>query len=281
MPKNDSLPTIWQIPDDLWNILQSELPPVKPPGTRGRPPPDQRTVFNGLVWINRTGCQWKQAPKEFGSGSALHQYHQQWVEHKVYERLFGRMLELYEEHVGIGFSWQSADGCMTKAPLGGEKTGGNPTDRGKTGTKRHVLVDERGAPLAVEIAGANVPDMWLLAETLAGVLIDRPEDGSEHLCLDKGYDTADCDACCEEFGYIHHTRRKGEAPVAAEQQKHPAKRWVVERTHSWYNRFRRLLVRWEKKAENYLGMIDMASIIILYRIIVRCTGLTQPLVHSV
>lgn len=267
MQKNDSLPTIWEIPDDLWELTEPILPPVKPPGTRGRPPSDRRRILNGILWVLRTGCQWKQVPPSIGAGSTLHDYHQAWTKAGVYEDLAGRMLEYYDSSVGIGFDWQSLDGCITKAPLGGAGTGRSPVDRGKSGTKRSLLVDRRGAPLSVEVDGANVPDMQMLADTLANILIERPEEQAEHLCLDKGYDTRACDSCCEEFGYIAHTRRRGEQEVWPSERTHQPKRWVVERTHSWYNRFRRLLIRWEKKLENYLGLIDFASSLIIYRII--------------
>ena len=79
--------------------------------------------------------------------------------------------------------------------MGGESTGKNPTDRGKSGSKRSVLVDQRGAPLGMEIEGANIPDMCMLADTLEAILIQRQGDDLENLCLDKGYDTRACDEC--------------------------------------------------------------------------------------
>lgn len=272
MPKNDSLATIWKTPDDLWSLIAPFFPPPKPPGSPGRPRSDMRRVFDGILWVLRTGCQWKAVPPQIGAGSTLHDWHQEFQKSGLYARLWGVLLEHYEEEIGIAMQWQSVDGCMTKAPLGGEATGRNPTDRGKSGTKRSLLVDQRGAPLGVEIQGANVPDMMMLADTLGSILIEREEQRGEHLCLDKGYDTSDCDACCADFGYQNHTRRKGEPELMPEQKTHAPKRWVVERTHSWLNRYRRLKIRWEKKVENYYGLIAMAAIFIIYRI----TKLADP-----
>jgi putative transposase len=272
--QKDPLNTIWRIPDDLWQIIMPLLPEQKAPGTPGRPPLQPRQVLNGILYVLRTGIQWKQIPKEFGSGSSVHRYFQQWTEAKVFEKLWGRLLEYYDEQVGIDWQWQSVDGALTKAPMGGELTGKNPTDRGKQGVKRVVLTDGRGVAVAVEITGANVPDMKMLAEVLERIVIERPQPSDEqpqHLCLDKGFDYSSCDQTVSEHEYIAHTRRKGEESPTQALAKHPARRWVVERIHSWYNRFRKILIRFEKKAGNYLALIDFASSLIVYRTMYRCS----------
>jgi putative transposase len=90
---------------------------------------------------------------------------------------------------GILWEWQAADGAITKAPLGGQATGPNPTDRGKKGTKRSLLTDGKGIPLAISVAGANTPDCTVLIDTLRAVVVEPPSPGTlQHLCLDKGYD---------------------------------------------------------------------------------------------
>jgi len=92
---------------------------------------------------------------------------------------------------GILWEWQAADGAMTKAPLGGQATGPNPTDRGKKGTKRSLLTDGNGIPLAISVAGANANDCTMLIDRLKAVVVEPPapsEDKLQHLCLDKGYD---------------------------------------------------------------------------------------------
>ena len=140
----------------------------------------------------------------------------------------------------------------------GKKTGKNPTDRGKLGVKRSVLTDGRGVPLGVAIAGANVHDQKLLADTLRSIPIARPSRGSrkQHLCLDKGYHGEPARRCAKRFGYEPHIRCRGEEQ-RRRRKGHRARRWVVEVAHSWTNRARRLLVRWEKKADNYLGFIHL------------------------
>jgi putative transposase len=143
--------------------------------------------------------------------------------------------------------------------LGGEATGLNPTDRGKSGTKRSLLTDGQGVPLGVVVAGANRHDMKLVAATLEAMMVKRPEAGPQHICLDQGYDYPQVRELVELWGYTAHIRRRGEEKL--EKNVIPgyrARRWVVERTHSWLNRFRRLLIRWEKDVGNYLGMLHLA-----------------------
>jgi transposase len=146
----------------------------------------------------------------------------------------------------------------------GKKTGPNPTDRGKGGVKRSIAADARGVPLSVEVEGANVHDLRLLGMTLLQIedgAIERPTptaDRPQGLCLDKGYDSAEARELAELFGFVAHIRSRGEEKAAKRQAGRRARRWVVERTHSWMNRFRRLLIRWEKKPENYLAMLYIA-----------------------
>lgn len=148
----------------------------------------------------------------------------------------------------------------------GDHTGRNPTDRGKSGVKRHVLTDSRGAVLAVVLSAANVHDKWLLASTLDAVPLLR--DGApirpKHLCLDKGYDYRDTERLVVDRNIKAHIRRQGEAPLLGCVRGKP-RRWVVERTNSWHNRYRALLVRWERKAANYLALVLLASAMITLR----------------
>jgi putative transposase len=148
----------------------------------------------------------------------------------------------------------------------GKKTGPNPTDRGKLGTKRHILTDQRGTPLSAIVTGANTHDMKAAFETLDGTVVERPAPRRyhpQHLCLDKGYDFQEIEFGVVKRGYIPHMRHRGEIENPIKRYK--PKRWVVERSASWLNRFRKLLIRWEKKAENYLGLVQLACCITVYR----------------
>ena len=156
---------------------------------------------------------------------------------------------------------------MTKAPLGGAGTGANPTDRGKKGTKRSILTDGKGIPLSVVLDGANRHDKKLVKRTLDAIFFERPSpnDIIQNICMDKGYYFPDIRKLVEEYGYTTHIKSRGEENIRIDIPGFRARRWVVERTHSWLNRFRRLLIRWEKKVENYVAMLHLACAWITFR----------------
>jgi putative transposase len=218
-------------------------------------------VIDGIFYLLRTSCQWKALPPEFGSASAVHDYFQEWVRLGIFHQLWQTVLRHYDHLIGIDWNWLAVDGATTKAPLGGEGTGANPTDRSKSGTKRSVMTDGNGIPLAVQVSGANTHDKKMFGDTMQESQMIRPrptETEPQNLCLDKGYDYPDIRKLVEDYLYIGHIPKRGEEPEKKKIPGYRAHRWVVERTHSWFNRFRRLLIRWEKNVENYVGFIHLA-----------------------
>ena len=152
--------------------------------------------------------------------------------------------------------------------MGGKKTGKNPTDRAKQGTKRSLLVEAEGIPIGLAVEGANRNDMKMVRDTVESIPVDRPEptkDEPQGMCMDKGYDFDEVRAIVEEFAFTGHIHERGEEAQKLKRQAGiKARRWVVERTHSWMNRFRGILIRWSKKAENYMAMLHMAFAFIIY-----------------
>jgi putative transposase len=124
-------------------------------------------------------------------------------------------------------------------------------------------------PIAVAVAGANRHDMKMLAETLEAVVVERPEPteaAPQHLCADKGYDYAACHEEAERHGYIAHIRSRGEEHQARlERPGSRARRWVVEVCHSWLNRFRKILVRFEKKLQTHVALLQFACAYIVLK----------------
>lgn len=171
-------------------------------------------------------------------------------------------------------------------------TGNNPTDRSKLGTKRHILTDKEGIPLSAVISSASTHDIKLVIDMVDNSVIKKPSSSSkpksrrkgrrrrlQHLCLDKAYNSTQEEQELIRRGYVLHIspkRKRGvkEEEVKTETQpslnrkKHSAKRWVVERTNSWHNRFRKLFTRYEKKAENYLGLVQFSCFMIICRKII-------------
>ena len=151
----------------------------------------------------------------------------------------------------------------------GGKTGPNPTDRGKSGVKRSLLTEAEGIPVGLAVDGANRHDMKLVRATVDSLSVPRPEPSPEHpqgMCLDKGYDFDEVRHTLEEFGFTAHIRSRGEEAKAIKREAgFKARRWVVERTHGWLNRFRRILVRWDKSPDNYIAFLHFACALIALR----------------
>ncbi len=172
-------------------------------------------------------------------------------------------------------------------------TGHNPTDRSKLGTKRHILTDKKGIPLSAVISSANTHDIKLVTDVVDNRVVKIPppsyktKTGTgrrrrklQHLCLDKAYNSESDEKELIKRGYVLHIPPKRKRCEKEEQdakitvhhcsnrKKYSAKRWVVERTNSWHNRFRKLFTRYEKKSENYLGLVQLSCCMIIYRKIV-------------
>jgi putative transposase len=265
----------WRIPQALWERIEPLLPP-RPPHPLGchNPRVDDRKAMDAIFFVLRTGCQWD-ALNATGicSSSSAHRRFQEWTAAGVFVNLWAQGLQEYDELKGLDWEWLSMDGAMTEAPLGGERTGKDPTDRGKLGAKRSLLTEANGVPVGLAVEGANRHDKKRVEATLESIPVARPEATEEEpqgMCLDKGYDYNDTRDLVREFGFTAHVRARGEeAKELKREAGFKARRWVVERTHSWMNRFRRILIRWEKKVENYFGMLHLVCAFITY----RCSGL--------
>lgn len=255
--------------EKLWPKFKLLLPPPPSHARGGRPRASDRLCFEGILYLLRNGGQWKELPENYGAPSTVFDRFTNWIKEGIFLRFWFTALQEYDLKVGIEWTWLSMDGTMTKAPLGQEATGNNPTDRGKKGTKRSALVDGRGIPLALYVEGANRHDIILAIPTLQAIIIDRPLptlENPQNLCLDAGYVSAQLKLDLESMSYQPHVRPRGEE--IAQKIGNPmfkARRWVVERCHSWINRFRRLLIRWEKKKQNYEGFLALACAKIIFQ----------------
>jgi putative transposase len=204
---------------------------------------DDRKAFEAIMYVLRTGIQWNALPREVGASSTVHDRFQAWERAGFFKAVWQEGLSEYDDLVWhpVGMaSGRRSDAAS--APFAGAATAANPTDRGKSGTNPH--------------------DVRLLSATLDGLVISRPEPTPEqpqHLCLDAAYDSTPVYQELLARHYQPHVRSRGEEKREKEFiPGYRARRWVVERTHSWLNRSRRLLVRWEKKVENYLAFLHLA-----------------------
>ena len=162
--------------------------------------------------------------------------------------------------------------------------GDNPTDRSKLGrTKRHILTDKKGIPISIVISSASTHDIKIVTDVVDNRVIKRlsfktKKTGRrrlQHLCLDKAYNSEQEEQELIKRGYVLHIPPKRKRDEKEEikvtinhcsnRKKYSAKRWVVERTNSWHNKFRKLFTRYEKKVKNYLGLIQLSCCMIIYR----------------
>lgn len=131
------------------------------------------------------------------------------------------------------------------------------------------MTEGHGIPIGIAIEGANRHDMKLVRATLESIPVERPVPSGvkkQNMCLDKGYDYTEVREILAEFGFTAHIRARGEeAQLIKQAAGFKARRWVVERCHSWMNRFRRILIRWDKKPKNYLAFLHFACGLVALR----------------
>lgn len=136
----------WVLPQEVWEHLEPLLPKYRRSAHGGQPRLPVRTVAEGIYYVLRTGCQWKAAPKQYGSGSSLHRYFQEWRERGIFRKLWKQGVLEYDKRKGIQWEWQSLDGAMTKAPLGGGKNGSKPHGSGQIRNQAVGAHRWRGGP---------------------------------------------------------------------------------------------------------------------------------------
>lgn len=262
----------WEVSDEFWARVAPLIPKVKRDPKKsyqrrrggGRKPMESRRIFEAIIYVLRTGIQWKALPKEYGSSSSVHRYFRKWESLGFFRKLWKKGLAEYDEMEGIAWTWQSIDGTMIKASTAQESVGPNPTDREKNGTKRHILVDERGVPLSIVVTGANRHDVTQVDEVLKNRIRKPRGHTKQHLCADAGYSGEKSEEIMRNHRYIPHIRPRGEEKIAI-QNGCKARRWIVEVAHSWFNRFRKLLVRYEKSNSSYEALLHLAATVIIYR----------------
>lgn len=255
------IPSTMQIPDRLWSVAEKVLPEslYKGKGSQGgRPNQDMRRVMTGIFYVLTTGCQWRKMPREFGHYSVVYKYFRRWVKMGIFDQIWTESLKVYDQERGIAWKWQSIDGSNKKALFGKENVDFNPKEKNKGGSKIMLLTDKNGIPLSTALFPANRHESQLLEETLGNIRLERPHPSEveQNLCGDKAFDSQWCRESADEYGYRHHFRVRME--TTPKKPRYTPKRWVVERTHAWMNRFRRIIIRWDVFSDNYQAFIGLA-----------------------
>jgi len=186
---------------------------IDPPKATSRPWESARRILDALIFRFRTECQWNQMPRVYGDDATIHRTFQRWRQLGLFTKIWAMLIQECDELGEVNWEWQAADTALGKARLGGDQIGANPTDRAKKGSKRSMLTDGGGGPLAAVVAPGNVHDTKLLDQTIEAIVVERPQptpEALQHLCLDKACDNPTGEAAVSQHGYVGHVRRIGE-----------------------------------------------------------------------
>jgi transposase len=260
------------VSDELWELVEPLIPPRVPArrGRTGRPRVADRAVRAGIVFVLSTGISWNALPQELGCGSGVTCWRRlrEWQRAGLWERLHRLVLDRLGQQGLLDWSRAAVDSVSVRAKRKGELTGPNPTDRGKAGTKYHVLCDRNGLPLHVLATGANAHDSTMLApllDTNPGVRErqgpGRPRRRPGKLHADKGYDYPRCRRYLQRRGIGVRIARRG----IEDSTRLGRVRWVVERTISWLLSFRRLALRYDRTADTVSALLTLAAALICHR----------------
>jgi transposase len=252
--------------EPIWEQFVALLPERKVEHPLGchRPRIPDRTVFEKLVEVLVFGCAYWRIADGSCSATTLRRRRDEWIEAGLMDELRQMALKAYDRTIGLRLSDVAVDGCITKAPCGGEKAGRSPVDRGKQGIKRSTVVDAEGIPLGTVAASANRHDSPLLGETLdtLEVLGDLPEQMSVH--LDRGYDSETTREELKSRGFTPEISQKGKPALLQ-----IGKRWVVERTNSWHNAHKKLVWCTERRGRVIDFWIAFSEVVIVVRRLIR------------
>ena len=252
------------LPDGLWAKVERLLPRPKRRRFRhtGRKPLDRRRVLTGILFVLRTGIRWNDLPCEMGcgSGSRCRRYLQRWHRAGVWERLYNLLLVELDDAGAIDWSRAAVDSSSVRALGGGTRTGPNPTDRGRPGSKHHAVVDRHGIPLGATTTAANVPDVIALPGVVDAIPVVRTRRRGRRrrrpkkLYADRAYDSDP---------HRRRMRRRRIDPVFARRNTAHGSglgkyRWPVERFFAWLHGYRRLRLRTDWDARMHDALLTLA-----------------------
>ena len=258
------VPFMIRLTDEQWERIREHFPEEHiPAGRPGRKPIPARSVLEAVLWILNTGAQWHMLPQSYPNYKSVHRRFQKWCRNEVLRNVLTDLANTLREQGGIDESECFIDAMFAPAKGGGAGIG--RTKRGK-GVKIMGIVDRRGLPLSVSTHAANHHEVTLVQLSFDFYMIEAKP---ENLIGDKAYDSDPLDEELREEGVEmiapHRKNRKRRMTQDGRRLRRYQRRWLVERFFSWLQWQRRVLVRWEYYAENFLGFIHLASIGILLK----------------
>jgi transposase len=250
--------------EEQWKVVKEFIPQdAVREDRRGRPWSDRRRAFNGILWILRTGAPWQDLPERYGAYQTVHRRFQHWRKQGVIDAVLRGLARDLHERGGLDLSECFLDGSFAAARPGGAKIG--KTKRGK-GCKIMALGDAHGLPIAIYTDAAAPAEVKLVEATLQRRLV---KEKPLRIIADKAYDSDPLrERLLEEEMLLLAPHRRGRTKPSFNDGRwlrRYAKRWKIERLFAWLHNFRRLVVRWEYHAENYLAFLQLGCAIILLR----------------
>ncbi|MFG2896038.1 IS5 family transposase [Streptomyces zaomyceticus] len=262
----------WIVPDGLWEIAKPLIPPsrVRPQGGGTQDTPDE-TLFAAIIYVLVSGCAWRALPPCFGvSKSTAHRRFLIWSRAGVWGRLHEEILHRLDDAGLLDLSRAVLDSAHVRARRG-ELTGPSPVDRGKAGSKMHVLSDANGLPLLVGVSAANTHDSQALKPMVLGHQTrhapPRPSFQTPATARRQGHDIPELRKWLRGKRIGVRIARKG----IESSERLGRRRWVIERTMSWLSGYRRLNHRYECHPRNYLAFLGLAAAICCYKRLLKLT----------
>lgn len=250
--------------NEQWAVLEPLF--TKPPrdDCRGRPELPPRAILDGVLWILRTGARWQDLPERYPAYQTVHRRYQAWVKDGTLEHALEALATNLRDRGGLDLREAYIDGTFSSAKKRGLCVG--KTKRGK-GTKIMAIADGNGLPVAICVESASPHEVKLVEATLDAMFVDEMP---ERLIGDKAYDSDPLDERLQQSRGValiapHKENRKKAATQDGRELRRYKRRWKVERLFAWLHNFRRLVVRYERHADNFLGFVRLGCLVILLR----------------
>ncbi|MGQ4439270.1 IS5 family transposase [Streptomyces violaceoruber] len=262
------------VPDSFWVLVEPVLPAFR---TRrqggGTAPVEQRAVFTAVVYVLTSGCAWRHLPPTFGVSSATaHRRFSLWTAAGVWRHLHRALLDELGARGAIDWGSVIVDAASVRAKRRGALTGPNPVDRGKAGSKLHILTDAQGLPMVLGVSAANVNDVQALVPLILGLPAVRSRRGPRRrhpgkLRADKAYHSAVNIAWLRQRNISPRIARPG----VESSERLGRHRWKIEGSISWLFGYRRLTVRYERKGSHFLAFLALAAALTCYKRLAKIT----------
>ena len=260
------------LPDELWHEIEPLLPPPKPRRFRypGRKPINNRQALTGIIFVLKSGIPWELLPQEMGCGSGMTCWRRlrEWQKAGVWQAIEQKLLAKLQGSEQIDWSRALADSASVRAVGAGQESGPNPTDRRKPGSKHHLMTDAQGIPLAAVLTPANTNDITQLLPLVEAIppiggKVGHPRHRPEAVQGDRAYDSEP---------HRQALRQRGIKPLLARRNTEHGSglgvhRWVVERSLAWLHQFRRLRVRYERRADIHEAFLHLACALICWNVL--------------